>query len=273
MRRATGCWTSWAACSRPSPRLVRDWLTRWLGSALRRPLRRPALACAPTLNATAGPHKSRECLPLALILRNRLKYALTYKEVTSIVKSRAIKVDGKVRTEKCYPAGFQDVIDIDKTDEHFRLLYDVKGRFVLHAITKEESAYKLCRVKSKRVGDKQVPHLTLHDGKTIRYPDPIIKESDTVQLNLETGKIDSTLHFDVGMMCTITGGRNTGRVGHIASLEKHKGSFTIVHIKDANGAVFSTRSGNVFVIGHANKPLISLPKTKGLKLSSASPFA
>lgn len=26
-----------------------------------------------------GPHKQRECLPLCLIMRNRLKYALTYK--------------------------------------------------------------------------------------------------------------------------------------------------------------------------------------------------
>lgn len=35
-----------------------------------------------------------------------------------------------------------DVIDIDKTDEHFRLLYDVKGRFVLHRITKAEAAVR-----------------------------------------------------------------------------------------------------------------------------------
>ena len=59
-----------------------------------------------SLLPVTGPHKQRECLPLALIIRNRLKYALTYKEVTSVVMSRAIKVDGKVRTEKCYPAGF-----------------------------------------------------------------------------------------------------------------------------------------------------------------------
>jgi len=142
-----------------------------------------------------------------------------------------------------------DVIDIEKTGEHFRLLYDVKGRFVLHSIGAEEAAYKLCRVKSKRLGDKGVPHLTLHDGKTIRYPDPIINESDTVRLNLATSAIEEVLHFDVGAMCTITGGRNTGRVGHIASLEKHKGSFTIAHIKDANGAIFSTRASNVFIIG------------------------
>jgi small subunit ribosomal protein S4e len=27
-----------------------------------------------------------------------------------------------VRTDTTYPAGFMDVIDIDKTDEHFRLV-------------------------------------------------------------------------------------------------------------------------------------------------------
>jgi len=214
-----------------------------------------------------GPHKQRECLPLALIIRNRLKYALTYKEVNSVVMSRAIKVDGKIRTDKCFPAGFMDVIDIDKTDEHFRLLYDTKGRFVLHRITKTEAAYKLCRVKSKRIGDKGVPHLTLHDGKTIRYPDPIIKENDTVLLDLATNKITDVARFDVGQLCMITGGRNTGRVGIVQSLEKHKGSFTIVHVKDTLGNIFSTRQGNVFIIGSGNKPLVSLPKGKGVKLS------
>ena len=32
-----------------------------------------------------------------------------------------------------------DVISIDKSGEHFRLLYDVKGRFAIHRITEEES--------------------------------------------------------------------------------------------------------------------------------------
>jgi len=45
-----------------------------------------------------GPHRLRECLPLALFLRNRLKYALTYDETKRIMKQRLIKVDGKVRT-------------------------------------------------------------------------------------------------------------------------------------------------------------------------------
>lgn len=55
---------------------------------------------------STGPHKLRESLPLVIILRNRLKYALTQSEVTKIVMQRTIKVDGKVRTDNTYPAGF-----------------------------------------------------------------------------------------------------------------------------------------------------------------------
>lgn len=32
-----------------------------------------------------------------------------------------------------------DVISIQKTGEHFRLIYDVKGRFTIHRITPEEA--------------------------------------------------------------------------------------------------------------------------------------
>merc|ERR1711981_896348 len=45
---------------------------------------------------STGPHKMRECLPLILVLRNRLKYALTAKECKTICMNRLIKVDGKV---------------------------------------------------------------------------------------------------------------------------------------------------------------------------------
>jgi len=97
-----------------------------------------------------GPHKQRECLPLCLILRNRLKYALTYKEVTTILQQRLVKVDGKTRRDKCYPTGIMDVVSIDKTDEHFRIIYDQKGRFVVHRITALEAQVRT-RAASARV--------------------------------------------------------------------------------------------------------------------------
>jgi len=218
---------------------------------------------------SSGPHKTSESLPVGIFLRNRLKYALTMKEVSAIVKQRLIKIDGKVRTDHKFPTGFMDVIQIEKTGENFRIIYDVKGRFTVHRITAQEAKYKLCKVREVKTGPKGTPYLYTNDGRTIRYPDPIIKVNDSVQLDIATGKIQDTIKFDTGNLCMITGGRNTGRVGTIMSRERHQGSFDIVHVKDSAGHVFATRLAYVFLIGKGNKPYVSLPKGKGLKLSIA----
>jgi small subunit ribosomal protein S4e len=216
---------------------------------------------------STGPHKLRECLPLIILLRNRLKYALSTKEVKYILMQRLIKVDGKARTDKTYPAGFMDVIGIEKTNEFFRLLYDVRGRFIVHRISPEEGKYKLGRVKSLAMGMKKVPHIVTHDGRTIRYPDPGIAVNDSVKIDIETNKVTEFIKFETGNLAMISGGKNTGRVGTIISREKHQGSFDIVHMKDSAGHMFATRLGNVFVIGEGNRPLVSLPKRKGIKMS------
>jgi small subunit ribosomal protein S4e len=216
---------------------------------------------------SCGPHKMRECLPLVVFLRNRLKYALTKREVTSIVMQRLVKVDGKVRTDATYPAGFMDVITIDKTGENFRLIYDVKGRFTIHRVGNEEAKFKLCKVKKVQLGLKGVPYLVTHDGRTIRFPDPLIKVNDTIKLDIETGKIADFVKFDTGNVCYVTGGHNMGRVGVITHRERHVGGFDIVHIKDSHDHQFATRVSNIFVIGQGSKPWISLPKQAGIKLS------
>ena len=103
---------------------------------------------------------------------------------------------------------------------------------------------------------------------SIRYPDPIIKVNDTVKIELATGKISDMIKFDTGAIVMVTGGRNMGRVGVITHRERHDGGFNIVHIKDAADNTFATRESNVCVIGR-DKPWISLPKLKGVKLSIA----
>jgi len=214
-----------------------------------------------------GPHKARECMPIIVLLRERLKYALTYKEVKMIVMQRLIKVDGKVRADMFYPTGYQDVITIDKTKENFRMLYDCKGRFALHKVQKEEASYKLCRVQKVERGPKGIPYARTHDGRTLRYPDPDVKRDDTVRLDLATGKMLDHVKFESGNLAMISGGNNIGRVGTIQHREKHPGSFEMVHIKDAVGHVFATRLCNVMPIGKGSKPWISLPKGNGIKLS------
>jgi len=216
---------------------------------------------------SAGPHKTRECLPLIVLLRNRLKYALNYKEAKMILVQRLVKVDGKVRCEHTYPAGFMDVISIEKTKENFRLLYDTKGRFAVHKITPQEAEYKLLRVQKVEKGAKGLTHIVTHDGRTIRFPDPEVKALDTVVFNMKTGKITDFCKFEHGNICMITGGNNIGRCGVIQHREKHPGSFDIIHLKDAQDHHFATRMTNVMVIGKETKPFVSLPKGNGIKLN------
>ncbi len=160
-----------------------------------------------------------------------------------------------------------DVISIEKTGEHFRLVYDTKGRFTIHRVTEEEAKYKLCKVKKIMVGAKNIPYCVTHDGRTIRYPDPLVKVNDTVKFNIETGKIEGFVKFEAGNLAYITGGRNMGRVGVITHRERHQGGYDIIHVKDSLDRQFATRVSNVFCIGQGNKAWISLPKGKGVKLT------
>ena len=67
----------------------------------------------------------------------------------------------------------------------------------------------------------------------------------------------------------VTGGANLGRIGVITNRERYPGSFDVVHVKDINGNSFATRLSNIFVIGKGNKPWISLPRGKGIRLTIA----
>ena len=199
-------------------------------------------------------------ITIGCLLRNRLKYALNGREVKAIMMQQHVQVDGKVRTDTTYPAGFMDVITLEVTNIS-GLVYDVKGKFAVHRISAEEAVYKLGK-KKVQLGKKGVPYVVTHDGRTIRYPDPLIRANDTVKIDLATGKIDDFIKFDTGRLVMVTGGRNLGRVGVIVHRE-NEGGFDLVHIKDALENTFVTRLSNVFVIGtEAGKPWVSLQKVR-----------
>jgi small subunit ribosomal protein S4e len=219
---------------------------------------------------SAGPHKLRECLPLNVLLHQRLQYALNRNEVRKIVRDRAglIKVDGKIRRDPRYPLGQNDVVTIEKTNEHFRILVDVKGRFQPHRIDAKEATFKLCKVTQKKIGKSKVPHIVTHDGRTIRFPHPDICLGDSIKLNLTSGEIDSVIKFHNGATVMTTGGNNIGRIGSLQSIEKHQGSYDIAHVKDSRGNSFATRVSNIFVIGDGKTNAISLPKGDGLRYTN-----
>ncbi|KAF5912709.1 hypothetical protein HPG69_007699 [Diceros bicornis minor] len=153
-----------------------------------------------------------------------------------------IKIDGKVQIDIAYPAGFMDVISIDKTRENFRLIHDTKCCFGVHCITPEEAKYKLCKVRKIFVGSKGIPHLMTQGARTFHYPNPLIKVNNAIQIDLETGKITSFTKSDTGNLCMVTRGANLGRIGVITNRERHLGSFDVVHVKDANSTALPLSS-------------------------------
>lgn len=180
-----------------------------------------------------------------------------------------VKVDGRVRTDINFPAGFMDVIELERSGDRFRLLYDTKGRFLLHPIDKAEAGYKLCKVVRQEITKKGIPVVVTHDGRTLRYPDPVLRVNDTVKVDIASGKIIDSAKMAIGATVMAVNGRNQGRIGTLVTRERHPGSFDIVHVRDARGASFATRLGNIFVIGREGEgsPLVSLPAGEGVKLS------
>ena len=218
---------------------------------------------------SAGPHKLRECIPMSVLLQQRLKYALTRDESRRIARNKEglIKVDGKIRRDHRFPLGNMDVVSIEKTNEHFRILLDTKGKFNPHRIDAKEAAFKLCKIVRKTIGKNKVPYVVTHDGRTVRFPHPNIEIGDSVKFNLATHEIDGVIKSVNGATVILTGGNNIGRIGVLTSIEKHVGSYDIANVKDVRGKAFSTRVSNIFIIGDGKTPAISLPKGEGLKFT------
>lgn len=216
-----------------------------------------------------GPHKLRECIPLTVLLQQRLKYAVNTTEAKKIVKNvdGLIKVDGKVRRDPRYPLGQMDVVSIEKTNQHFRILLDTKGRFIPHKIDQKEASFKLAKVVKKYIGKSKIPYIVTHDGRTIRFAHPDIQINDSVKINFAKGDIESVVKFQNGSMVMLTGGNNIGRIGILENVDKHPGSYDIAKVKDVRGNRFSTRLGNIIVIGDGKNAAIDLPAGNGIKYS------
>ncbi|CAL6082345.1 Ribosomal_protein S4 [Hexamita inflata] len=211
-----------------------------------------------------GPHKIAECLPLTLIVRNRLHLARDMREAGMVIRQKNIAVDGKPRMDEGYPAGFMDVLTVAKTNKNYRIMYDTKGRFQLLPIKAEEAQYKLLKIKAITTGEKGIFYGHTHDGRNIRFLDVSIQTSDTIKFNLKTGEVSEVAKFETNALAQVTAGKNCGRIGKIAAVTKYDGSHTMVQLVDSEGQKFITRQDNVFVLGK-EKSLVTIPSSNGVR--------
>ena len=216
-----------------------------------------------------GPHSLENCLPLTIVLRDILGFAKTRKEAKTIVSQGKVYVDGKVRRKDDFPVGLMDVISISDIDNYFRIVPSRKG-LILHPISKEESNFKLCRIKNKKVVENGNVQLNMHDGSNIlvkvadlkKPQEDTYKALDSVKISLPERQILQQVKMKEDDFAIITSGKNIGKYGKIIEIEKTKGkkrTNALVTIEDKKGNRYQTILNFVFAIGEG-QPLISMPE-------------
>ena len=94
-----------------------------------------------------GPHKTKMSLPINVILRDILNYADSNREVKFMLEKRNVMVDGIRRKDYRFPVGLLDVLSLNDVNEHFRVIFDKRGKIDLIKIGEKEKELK--RIKRK----------------------------------------------------------------------------------------------------------------------------
>jgi small subunit ribosomal protein S4e len=216
-----------------------------------------------TIRPSPGPHPLNFCIPLGIILRDILKYALTLSEVKKILSQRKVMVDGKIRTDYKFPVGLMDVIHIIPSGEYFRVLPHPVKVLALSRIPPEEASYKLVRIIGKRTVKGGHIQLNFHDGRchVIKLEDPFnhnisYKIYDAMKITLPDAKIVEYIPLDKDVLVSIVGGSNIGKYGKVLEPPKTRNPKQLVKVT-LNGTEKDIILKYVFPIGK-DHPLIKI---------------
>ncbi|MHC1563935.1 MAG: 30S ribosomal protein S4e [Candidatus Hecatellaceae archaeon] len=215
-----------------------------------------------------GPHPRERCIPLIIVIRDMLGIVKNAREAKLILAEGKVSVDGKVRRDAGFPVGFMDVVEIAGFEKAYRALPHSKRFLTFLEVDGNEKAFKLCRIENKTTVRGGHIQLNLHDGRNllVKVSDPskpeedVYKTGDTVKLDLKSSEITGHYKFGEGAYVVVTGGKNVGVHGVVASVERPNPlAQTIVKIRSPAGAEYNTAARYVMVVGEG-KPEIKLPE-------------
>ena len=201
-----------------------------------------------SVNPSCGPHPKDYCIPLAIIVRDILKYAENLKEAKQIIKQRKVLVDQRVVTDYRFPCGLFDVISFPEINEHYRITANKYGLYLIK-IKEDEANLKIVKVKRKTKISNDTYQLTFHDGKNILTKNNSIKTHDSLLIELPSFKILDHLKFEKNFLAFVFRGNNSGKIGKIVNITE--GGFNrawLVEIEAENEKI-STIRDYVIIVG------------------------
>jgi small subunit ribosomal protein S4e len=192
-----------------------------------------------------GPHAADDGLPLVVVLRDVLEYVDSKADARQVMDDEKVLVDGTVRKNPAYTAGFMDVISFPDIDEHYRVLVGANG-LVLAEV--DDAEQKLARVEDKTTLAGGVTQLNLHDGNNIEVDDDYSTKS-SVLVSLPDKEIEGEFMFEDGNQAYISGGKHAGVRGTIAEITEQSGGNPRTVTIETDDREVTTVEDNVYVIG------------------------
>jgi len=207
-----------------------------------------------------GPHSLAYSLPLAMVIRDVLKYAKTMREARYIISRGYVKVDGVVRRDYKFPVGLMDVVEIVPTGEVYRVVPDPEKYYNLITIPSEESSMKLLRVEGKTAVKGGKLQLHFHDGRNLITTPELgrqIKTFDSVLYDLQNKSIKMHIPLKLGVNVLAIHGSNVGFAGVLHEIVwTLKRRQSVVAIKRGD-EVRRTILGYVMAVG-AESPVVKI---------------
>lgn len=193
----------------------------------------------------AGKHTRVSSVALLTVLRDYLHLGDKEREVTRMLNSGFIKLDGKTVKSRKTAVGFMDVVTVVPTKQHFRILYDNKGRLIAQEISEKDSAIKPMKVFNKVTTKGSKIQLSLHDGQNVLTEDKTISTGDVLIMSVPEKKVQHVIKMQSGNKAFLTGGAHVGSVGTIKKVEvKESSSSNLVHFEEG----YSTIADYTFMI-------------------------
>ena len=196
-----------------------------------------------------------------MLLRESLEMARNKSEAEKIISQGEISVDGKVRKDSTYPVGLMDVVEVPKTGQSWRVLFDRKGYIHPYEIEDDESGFKLLKVAEKVPFKGGKFQIALEDGKTLTGEFEDINVGDTIKVDLPDLEILDHFPRGEGAVVLVTGGSNVGRSGKIKDIEVIEGPSSNEYEIEGEGEEFRAPEEYVFVVGDESSE-IKLPEAE-----------
>ncbi len=192
-----------------------------------------------------GKHTKESSVALLTVLRDYLKLGDKEREVTRMLNSGFIKIDGKVVKSRKTAVGFMDIITVVPTGESYRVVYDKKGRLVVHREDEKYSNLKPMKVFNKITTTSGKTQLVLHDGQNFITEDMSISTGDVLIMTVPEKKVQHIIKMQPGNKAFLTGGAHVGSIGTIKKVEvKESSGSNLVHFEED----FSTVADYTFMI-------------------------